>query len=132
VNPSKSSGIALAAGFMIVVLALFRNPQAGVNVATSGIASILFFLVLPVGGVLVGLYVYADGPYNAMVSFAYGSYLGIVALGLLVSGIGSNAPSGIQLVVGLITLPLSMVAILGSIQHAVSVSGVPLELIGTE
>lgn len=118
---AKSVGIALATGFLIVILTLFRNPEAGIQAATSGVTSILFFLVLPVDGVLVGLYAYANGPYNAIVSFPFGSYLGFVALGLLVSAMASNAPSGIQLVVGLITLPLSLVAILGSIQQGIPV-----------
>jgi hypothetical protein len=99
-DPNETGGGALVIGFLLVLLVLYRNPASALETATASIQSGLYFLVLPIVGVVAGVYAIADGPYSALPLFFSGSYLGVFGLALTVGGLLSPDPIGLPLGIG--------------------------------
>ncbi|MEF8825300.1 MAG: hypothetical protein V5A27_03015 [Halapricum sp.] len=112
-------GSALLAGFSMIVLVLYRNPVSGVDAATNGVATVVYFILLPVAGFLAGVYAYADGPYSVVPLFLLGSYLGVFGLALALGSVLSPNPIGLPLGIGIVLLSLSLVALMASILQSV-------------
>lgn len=80
----RAGGLALALGYGLLLVALFRDPVAGLATATDSVQGVVFFVVLPVAGLLSGGYVYRYWPYRTVVAFLTGTYLAVAGLALLV------------------------------------------------
>jgi hypothetical protein len=119
-NTNELGGTALVAGFLVVLLVLYRDPVRGLDAAT-----ILYFVVLPVAGLLAGVYAYSDGPYGVVPLFLLGSYLGMFGLGLTLGSVLGTNPIGISLGVGVVLLVLSLVALVASVLQ--TTASVPLD-----
>jgi hypothetical protein len=119
----ETGGAALAAGFLLLLLLLYRDPAAGLAAATVDMRSALYFLVLPVAGLLAGAYAYADGPYSAVLLFALGSYLGVVGLSLTLGSLLAPAPAGLILGVGLLIVALALAALAASVLRSAASVG---------
>ena len=124
-NTNELGGTALVAGFLVVLLVLYRDPVRGLDAATAGAATILYFVVLPVAGLLAGVYAYSDGPYGVVPLFLLGSYLGMFGLGLTLGSVLGTNPIGISLGVGVVLLVLSLVALVASVLR--TTASVPLD-----
>lgn len=125
-DTNEIGGAVLVTGFLVVLLVLYRDPVSGVDAATDGVATVVYFVVLPVAGLLAGVYAYADGPYSAVPLFLLGSYLGVFGLALtLGSALGPNL-LGIPLGVGVLLLSLSLVALVASVLR--TTASVPLDV----
>jgi hypothetical protein len=94
-DTNEIGGSALVVGFLGVLLVLYRAPVSGWATATESVATVVYFLVLPVAGLLAGVYAVADGPYSAVPQFLFGSYLGVFGLGLLLAGAVGATPIGL-------------------------------------
>ncbi len=125
-NVTRATGSALAGGFVLVLVLLYRDPPTGVDAATGGLASLVYFVVLPVGGVLAGAYAYADGPYSTLPLFLFGTYLGVFGLALALGSALAPTPAGLPLGVGLAVLALSLVTLVGSVVRVTSTVDVDL------
>jgi hypothetical protein len=128
----ETDGAALMLGFALVLSLLYRNPVSGMDAIMADPASILYFGILPVVGLLSGGYAAFDGPYSAVLVLALGSYLGVFGLALTVGTLLSPPPVGIITGVGIVLLVLAVVALVTSLLHvAASVRfgtlGVPTE-----
>jgi hypothetical protein len=77
----RRGGYLTAAGYLLVLVVLFRDPSRGLAAAGSA-QGVLFFVALPVFGLLSGLYAAAGGPFGGPGLFLAGSYLGVVGLTL--------------------------------------------------
>jgi uncharacterized membrane protein len=119
-DTNEIGGGALVAGFLVALLVLYRDPASGIAAATDGVATIVYFVVLPVAGILAGVYAYTDGPYSVVPLFLLGSYLGIFALALILGAILSPNPIGLPLGIGIILLVLSLVALLAGVLRSTS------------
>jgi len=109
----------------MVLLVLYRNPARLLDAATMGAATALYFVVLPVAGLLAGVYAYTDGPYGVVPLFLLGSYLGVFGLGLTLGSVLGTNPIGISLGVGVVLLVLSLVALVASVLR--TTASVPLD-----
>jgi len=127
-DTNKIGGAALVVGFLVVVLVLYRDPVAGWNAATDGVATAVYFLVLPVAGILAGAYAYADGPYSVPPLFLLGSYLGVFGIALTLGTLLGPNPVGVHLGVGVVLLGLSLVALVASVLR--TIGSVPLDSLG--
>jgi len=77
----RLGGYLTAAGYLLVLALLFRDPSRGL--AAAGTAQgLLFFVVLPAFGLLSGVYAALGGPFGGVGLFVAGSYLGVVGLTL--------------------------------------------------
>lgn len=119
-NPRETGGGALVIGYLLVLLVLYRNPASGLEAATVNPQSVLYFVVLPVVGLLAGIYASVGGPYGAVPLFVLGSYLGIFGLALTLGYLLAPTPMGLPLVVGIVLLPLSIVALVASVLQLVA------------
>ncbi|WP_255152796.1 hypothetical protein [Halorarius halobius] len=108
-------GGALVAGFLVVLLALYRDPVNGIAAATDGVATTVYFVVLPVAGLLAGVYAYTDGPYSVVPLFLLGSYLGIFGLALILGSVLGPNPVGLPLGIGVVLLSLALVALVAGV-----------------
>lgn len=113
-DTNEIGGSALVVGFLGVLLVLYRDPVSGWATATESVATVVYFLVLPVAGLLAGVYAVADGPYSAVPQFLLGSYLGAFGLGLLLAGAVGATPIGL-LGSGVGFLLLSLGALVASV-----------------
>jgi hypothetical protein len=113
-DSNEIGGSALLVGFLGVLLVLYRDPVSGWATATGGVATVAYFLVLPVAGLLAGVYAIADGPYSVVPQFLLGSYLGVVGLGLLLAGAVGATPIWL-LGSGVAFLLLSLGALVASV-----------------
>jgi hypothetical protein len=123
----KLGGSALVAGFSMIVLVLYRNPVSGVDAATDGVTTVVYFILLPVAGFGAGVYAYADGPYSVVPLFLLGSYLGVFGLGLMLGSVLSSTPVGLPFVLGVVLLVLSLVALVTSVSR--TIASVPLDVL---
>jgi uncharacterized membrane protein len=114
-DTNEIGGAALVAGFLMVLLVLYRDPVSGWATATDGVTTVVYFVVLPVAGLIAGVYSYADGPYSVVPLFLLGSYLGVFGLGLMLGSVLDSTPIGLPLGVGVFLLTLSLVALVASI-----------------
>jgi hypothetical protein len=128
IQTNQATGGALVVGFLVVLLLLFRDPHAGLDLASSGVSALLYFAVLPLVGVAVGLYTYTAGSYHTVPLFLLASYLGVFGLALTLGSLLSPDPIGPALVVGLVLLPLAVLALVGSLLESTTSLG--LDMIG--
>jgi len=124
-DTNSIGGAALGAGFLVVLLVLYQDPVSGWAAATRGVATVVYFVVLPVAGVLAGVYAYTDGPYSVVPLFLLGSYLGVFGLGLTLGGVLGTGPLGVPFGVGVLLSVLSVVALVASILR--TTGAVPLD-----
>ena len=117
---NETGGGALILGFLLVLAVLYRNPANGLEAATVGRQSVLYFLVLPAVGMLAGVYAAIDGPYHTALLFFFGSYLGMFGLALTFGRLLAPDPIGLSLWIGLALLPLSVTVLLASLQPLVA------------
>jgi len=110
-DTTKAGGRALAIGFLLTLVVLYRDPASGLDAATVGPRAVLYFLVLPVAGVLGGVYASVDGPYSTVPLFFLGSYLGVFGLAVTLGTALSRDVNALLLAVGLATFALAAVAI---------------------
>jgi hypothetical protein len=71
-EPNETGGGALLIGFVLLTGALYRTPARGLEAATATPQSALYVLLLPIVGLLTGVYAYAEGPYSAIAVFVSG------------------------------------------------------------
>jgi uncharacterized membrane protein len=116
---NKVGGGALVAGFLGVLLTLYRDPVNGIAAATDGIATIVYFVVLPAAGLLAGVYAYADTRYSVVPLFLLGSYLGVFGLALILGSVLGPNRIGLPLGVGVALLSLSLVALVASVLRSI-------------
>jgi len=111
----ETDGGTLVIGFVLVLGVLYRHPASGVEAATADPASLLYFAVLPVLGLVTGVYAALDGPYSTVPAFVLGSYLGVFGLALVFGTLLSPNPVGITTWIGLVLLALAVVALVASL-----------------
>ncbi|MEF8840229.1 MAG: hypothetical protein V5A62_01200 [Haloarculaceae archaeon] len=114
-DTNEIGGTALVAGFVVVLVVLYRDPVSGLDAATDGAATVAYFVVLPVAGLLAGVYAYSDGPYSVVPLFLLGSYLGVFGLALTLGSVLGPNPIGLPLGIGIVLLSLSLVAVVASV-----------------
>lgn len=114
---SKTGGVALVVGFLLVLLLLYRDPTRAVAAATGTVQSLVFLLVLPIGGLVAGVYAYVEGPYHGTLAFLAGSYLGVFGLTLIVGFRPRSGPIAPLQGLGIVLLVASVVTILVSFQR---------------
>lgn len=115
----RTGGVALAVGYGLLVVALFRDPANGLATATGSAQSVVFFLVLPAVGLASGVYGYVGGPLHTGVTLLTATYLAAVgvSLALFLSG-------GVVLaLLGLALFALATVAIVGALLSALAAMG---------
>lgn len=71
--------------------------------------------MLPVAGLLAGVYAYADGPYSVVPLFFLGSYLGVFGLALMLGSVLGPNPIGLPLGIGVVLLSFSLVALVAGV-----------------
>ncbi len=125
-DTNEIGGAALVAGFLVVLLVLYRDPGSGVAAATQSVTSVVYFVVLPLTGLLAGVYAYADGPYSSLPLFLLGSYLGVFGLALTAGSVLRPNPIGLPLGIGLVLLGLSLVALLAVVLRSTSAVSIDL------
>ncbi|MFT4923194.1 MAG: hypothetical protein ACI8XM_002420 [Haloarculaceae archaeon] len=108
----RRGGLATLAGSLVVVVLLFRDPARALSAATT-LQGVVFVVVLPVGGILAGLYAVRGGPYSGIGLFVAGSYLAFVGLAL---GFSLVQVSAILVVGGVVLFGLGVVALLASLR----------------
>jgi hypothetical protein len=126
-DTDKIGGSALVAGFSMIVFVLYRNPVSGIDAATDGVTTVVYFILLPVAGVLAGVYAYADAPYSVVPLLLLGSYLGVFGLGLMLGSVLGSTPIGLPLGIGVVLLLLSLVALVTSVLR--TTASVPLNFL---
>jgi uncharacterized membrane protein len=114
-DTNEIGGAALVAGFLVVLFVLYRDPVSGLDAATNGVATVVYFVVLPAAGVLAGVYAYTDGPYSVVPLFLLGSYLGVFGLALMLGSVLGPNPIGLPLGIGIVLLSLSLVVLVASV-----------------
>jgi hypothetical protein len=115
----RTGGAALAVGYVLLVVALFRDPASGLATATGSVQGIVLFLVAPAVGLASGVYGYLGAPLHTGVTILTAPYLAAVgvSLALFLSG-------GVVLaLLGLALFGLATVAIVGSLLTALAAMG---------
>jgi hypothetical protein len=115
----RTGGAALAVGYVLLVVALFRDPANGLATATGSVQGVVLFLVAPTVGLASGVYGYLGAPLHTGVTLLTATYLAAVgvSLSLFLSG-------GVVLaMVGLALFGLATVALLGSLLSALAAMG---------
>jgi hypothetical protein len=110
-DENRVAGGSLALGFAAILALLYRDPAAGLEAATVDMVAVVSFAVLPVVGLMSGWYVAADGPYETVLRFAFGTYLGIVWIGVMFGSLLSANPNSAFLLLGLAMLGLAVIAL---------------------
>ena len=116
IGPSDAGSAALVGGFLLLIGVLYgRNPAVAIDAATASVGATVYFVVLPVLGVLAGIYAYAGGPYSGVPLFCLGSYLGVFGVGLAFGTLAAESPSVPLLIGGVALVALAVVAIVASL-----------------
>lgn len=113
----RAGGLALALGYGLLIVALFRDSASGYATATDSAQTLVFFLLLPVAGLASGAYVFLDLPLRTVVAFMTGSYLAFVGLAVLL--LSSDAPL-ITVALGLLFVGLAVVALVSTLSSTLS------------
>jgi TctA family transporter len=108
---NRVAGGSLVVGFAAMIALLYRNPSAGFAAATADAMAVASFAVLPIAGLIAGAYVFADGPFETVLRFVFGSYLGIVGIGVAFGSLVSTIPNAVFLGLGFVMLGLAVVAL---------------------
>jgi hypothetical protein len=120
----RAAGAALLIGHAVVVAILYRDPATGIRQATRGIPAVVYFLLLPAGGMVSGGYALLGGSHSSVFVFVSGSYLGVVGIALALEGVAS-APIALA---GVGVFVLSVVAIVASVRSFVAFLGLDLDM----
>lgn len=115
IDPTELGGVSLVLGFLLVLVVLYQDPATDVADLTGGLQPALYFLVLPLLGVIAGVYAHFEGPYSGVPEFVFGSYLGVFGLAITLRSLLSPAPAGLALVVGLVLSALAVVSLVASL-----------------
>ncbi len=110
-DENRAAAASLAVGFAAMLALLYRDPAAGLAAATVDGWAVVSFVVLPVAGLLAGAYVAAGGPYETVVRVVFGTYLGIVGVGVTFGALLSTRASPVSLGLGVAMLGLGVVAL---------------------
>jgi len=114
---AQTGGIALVVGYGVLIVALFRSPADGLATATATVQGGVFFLALPVLGVLSGVYTTIGGPFRTTVAFLGGSYLGVAGVALTLVPTGNQAATT---AIGLLLMAVSAFALLANVWRSLS------------
>jgi hypothetical protein len=115
----RTGGAALAVGYVLLVVALFRDPASGLATATGSVQGVGLFLVLPGVGLVSGVYGYLGAPLHTVVTLLTATYLAAVGVSLVLFLSG-----GVVLaLLGLALFGLATVAIVGSLLSALAAIG---------
>lgn len=112
---NQTGGIALALGYTLYALALFRDPANGMETATATMQGILFFVLFPLLGFVSGLYSYHGGPFHVGLAVVTASYLG--AVGITLTLLLRNLPLSVT-ILGICLFGLGTVALVGTLSSA--------------
>lgn len=108
----RLAGRLTAVGYLLLLAVLFRDPSRGL--AAAGTAQgLLFFVVLPVFGLLSGAYAAFGGPFGGIGLFLAGSYLAVVGLTLGFALVPVPLPVSL---LGLVLFGCALAAVLASLQ----------------
>jgi hypothetical protein len=118
----RAAGVTLLVGYTLVIAILYRDPAAGIEQATRGVQAAVYFLVLPVVGIVFGAYAVLEGPHSGAFVFLAGSYLGVLGIALALGGVASAAVA----LVGVGVFVLSVVAVVTSVRSFVAAVGFDL------
>ena len=123
----KIAGSALLVGFLLVVAVLYgRTPSSALGSATTSVGAAVYLLVLPALGLGAGVYAYIDAPYAEVPAFVFGSYLGVVGIGLAFGTLVAATTSMLLLLGGTTLVTLSVTALVASLLRLVGAVGVGL------
>jgi hypothetical protein len=114
---AHASGIALVTGYIVMAVALFRNPADGLATATATGQGAVFFLLLPLLGILSGIYSIAGGPLRTPAAVFGSSYLGVVGVALTFL---PTANPVVSTTLGLFLFLVAVFALLASLQAGLS------------
>jgi len=116
-------GAALVVGYAALLAVLYQDPTTGIAAATAEPTALLYFLVVPVAGLLAGAYAYADGPFAVVPLFALGSYMGVVGVLVTFGSLLSPTPVGVVLGVGILLVVLSVATLVASVVRSTEALG---------
>ncbi|MFB6192173.1 MAG: hypothetical protein ABEI11_02495 [Haloarculaceae archaeon] len=108
---------------------LYWDPAAGLEAATTNVRSAVYFLVLPVAGLVAGGYAYVGGPYAAVSSFLFGSYLDVFGLGLTLGRLLAPDPVGPVLAIGIGLAALVLAVLVANVFRTAGAVGLGLGLV---
>mgnify|MGYP006875060498 FL=1 len=127
IGPSDAGSAALVGGFLLLIGVLYgRNPAVAIDAATASVGATVYFVVLPVLGVLAGIYAYAGGPHGGLPLFAFGSYLGVFGVGVAFGTLVAASTSPVLLAAGFALVALGVVAVVTSVLRLVGAVGIGL------
>ncbi|MEF8782535.1 MAG: hypothetical protein V5A39_06220 [Haloarculaceae archaeon] len=112
----RTGGIALIVGYGLFIAVLFRNPTAGLAAATASAQGVVFFLLLPITGLVSGAYVFLDTPFRTTVAFLTGSYLAVSGIAIALLPADDTA---ITALLGLVLVGLGTLALVATLRPAV-------------
>jgi hypothetical protein len=110
----RTGGVALIVGYGLLIGVLFRSPAAGLATATASPQGVVFFLLLPILGLVSGAYVFLDPPFRTTVAFVTGSYLAVSGLGI------AFLPADYTALFGLVLLGLGTVAVVATLRSSIT------------
>lgn len=123
----RAGGVALTTGFLLAALVLYRNPASGLDAATATAGSMVYFLLLPVAGLLAGLHVAISGRYAAPLLFSFGTYLGVFGLAVTLGSLLATGSSGVLAVLGATLVVLGVVALVAGVHRVTVPLGVAVD-----
>lgn len=80
----RVGGSALIVGFVLSLAVVLGAPSESLGAITAGLGRTLYFLVLPLVGILAGVYAILAWQYYGVVLFVAANYLGVFGLSLAV------------------------------------------------
>ncbi len=108
----RLGGRLTAVAYLLVLALLFRDPSRGLA-ATGSVQGVLFFVVLPVFGLLSGVYAAFGGPFAGVGLFLTGSYLGVIGLTLAFTLVPVSLPVSL---LGVVLAGCAVAAVLASLR----------------
>jgi hypothetical protein len=110
---TRVAGVALILGYGLLLGVLFRTPSAGLSAAAASLSSLFLFLVLPVIGVLSGIYAYVGGRLHSVLVLVTATYLATV--GVTLSLLTPSLSVAVD-ITGIVLFGLAVVALTGSLR----------------
>lgn len=111
----RTGGAALVVGYLLLLGLVLANPAGGPSVTASPRA-LVFLLVLPVLGLVAGVYAVYGGPFGGFGLFLAASYLGLFGVSLTLGLFGAPA---VVTAVGAVAFVASAVALVVSAKAVV-------------